>query len=445
MNGHLLCLCIDGLRPDVLGAYGNAQKHTPNFNRLSATSCLFDLAFHESPTLEAFYQSAWCGIHPAKLLMQDDSHPKKEALGHGNSDAVSFLNSVSKYQTCLITNDLALLKLESAKNFDRTIQIPVMDKNEFNAERLFATWRKVAEKGATFLEEQHRKGQPQDSPWLVWIHVGGLVEATQAYISDIAEQLAEQSLEEEPQESDASFQYTEEKSPAEMDTECDEDSLPLLPDEYYAMLASDMDDAMQPLLAVCDQAWFQESSTLLFAASRGVSLEEFRFRPTGIGSLFEETIHMPLWIRLPIFHEVMMHCNTLVTARDIHATITHLCCTQTPIDTSDTTVAVSLISFCSAGFSIDRGAIVLVNDLGELGIRTHDWYMKTIPSDKLMDSASIKQFVSQSGANESTSQILIHEALYSKPDDRWELNEVSSLREDVVEELQSLRNRLLLS
>ncbi|MBQ9126502.1 MAG: sulfatase-like hydrolase/transferase, partial [Thermoguttaceae bacterium] len=82
---NILCLAIDRLNADFLGAYGNAWVETPAFDALAAESVLFDSFFATSLDLETLYRAFWRGESPARVVAStDDETTTKESTEESN-------------------------------------------------------------------------------------------------------------------------------------------------------------------------------------------------------------------------------------------------------------------------------------------------------------------------------------------------------------------------
>ena len=75
---NILCLAIDRLNADFLGAYGNAWVETPAFDALAAESVLFDSFFATSLDLETLYRAFWRGESPARVVAATDDETTNE-------------------------------------------------------------------------------------------------------------------------------------------------------------------------------------------------------------------------------------------------------------------------------------------------------------------------------------------------------------------------------
>lgn len=77
---NILCLAVDRLNADFLGAYGNAWVETPAFDALAAESVVFDSFFATSLDLETLYRAFWRGESPARVVAPtDDETPNQKS------------------------------------------------------------------------------------------------------------------------------------------------------------------------------------------------------------------------------------------------------------------------------------------------------------------------------------------------------------------------------
>ncbi|MBQ2789930.1 MAG: sulfatase-like hydrolase/transferase [Thermoguttaceae bacterium] len=81
---NILCLAVDRLNADFLGAYGNAWIETPAFDALAAESVLFDSFFATSLDLETLYRAFWRGESPARVLASLDDESANETSDEPN-------------------------------------------------------------------------------------------------------------------------------------------------------------------------------------------------------------------------------------------------------------------------------------------------------------------------------------------------------------------------
>ncbi|MBR5758945.1 MAG: sulfatase-like hydrolase/transferase, partial [Thermoguttaceae bacterium] len=70
---NVLCLAVDRLNADFLGAYGNTWIESPAFNALASSSVLFDSYYATSLDLRALYRAFWRGESPATFRVDQNA------------------------------------------------------------------------------------------------------------------------------------------------------------------------------------------------------------------------------------------------------------------------------------------------------------------------------------------------------------------------------------
>ena len=105
-----IILNIAGLRPGMLGPFGNTWFETPNFNRLAADSILYQQCVAETLGYELGYQSMLTGQHPATLR------------GEGRIEFDSALPELPG-DSIFLTDRSSRPVAEIAHAFDRVIQV----------------------------------------------------------------------------------------------------------------------------------------------------------------------------------------------------------------------------------------------------------------------------------------------------------------------------------
>lgn len=102
-NRNAIVLVIDRIGANMLGAYGNTWFETDNFNRLAARSLLFEQVISSSPTLDSAYRDLWSATENAPDL------PRQ--IGESGANCV------------LLTDEPVVADLPLAAAFDRVIPI----------------------------------------------------------------------------------------------------------------------------------------------------------------------------------------------------------------------------------------------------------------------------------------------------------------------------------
>ncbi len=201
---NILCLAIDRLNADFLGAYGNAWIETPAFDALAAESVLFDSFFATSLDLETLYRAFWRGESPARVVASlDDETTNEESNGaettaNGSSDALNGAKP-DDFNAAAPPSIFRLLKEKGYRTFvvsdDETVALHPAVEDEFCDGRFFLGSPDAAlpaetleetqffrnfEELARFLaklEDDAKCAKEENggdaAPWFVWAHFSG--------------------------------------------------------------------------------------------------------------------------------------------------------------------------------------------------------------------------------------------------------------------------------
>ncbi|MBN1854809.1 MAG: sulfatase-like hydrolase/transferase [Pirellulales bacterium] len=358
---------------DVLTAYGNSEGETPALDRLASRSLIFDFAFCESPDVADFYRAAWNGVHPACAT-------RKNLLPFSLPNAVQGAG----YTTALITEDPFIASWNGAGSFDETILVPVAMDRASDAQVRSPGPGPLGLSSADWLTTHRGMGGGgiSDQPWFLWIHMGVLAHCWPDHRA---------------------------RDPVS-----------------YALDVEDLDADISFVLEALESTGTWDSTLLILAGCRGLSFGEHPPLGPVDRTLFEENIHIPLLMRAGNQYEIPARSAALVSVSDIGATIADWC--GLAISDSHWSCGHSLMPFLSSDLTPWRDALLLVNHVGEMGIRTNDWYLRS------MDAESKHPPLAEASAVVE---------LYSKPDDRWDTNEISARCGEIVEGLLALRGQLL--
>lgn len=207
---NILCLAIDRLNADFLGAYGNAWVETPAFDALAAESVLFDSFFATSLDLETLYRAFWRGESPARVVASLDDETtneesngaqttdaEAEATADGSNDALNDAKSVDfNAANAAPPSIFRLLKEKGYRTFvvsdDETVALHPAVEDEYCDGRFFLGSPDAAlpaetleetqffrnfEELARFLaklEDDAKRADGGDAaPWFVWAHFSG--------------------------------------------------------------------------------------------------------------------------------------------------------------------------------------------------------------------------------------------------------------------------------
>lgn len=196
---NILCLAVDRLNADFLGAYGNAWVETPAFDALAAESVVFDSFFATSLDLETLYRAFWRGESPARVLASLDDESANETSDEPN-DALNGANSGDfNAANAAPPSIFRLLKEKGYRTFvvsdDETVALHPAVEDEYCDGRFFLGSPDAAlpaetleetrffrnfEELARFLaklEDDAKCAKDENggdaAPWFVWAHFSG--------------------------------------------------------------------------------------------------------------------------------------------------------------------------------------------------------------------------------------------------------------------------------
>lgn len=363
---------VDRLGAGWLGPYGNTWIETPGFNRLASQSLMFETALSDSAELSTYYRSVWSGQH---AFAQSLDGP----------DSLCRLLGSTAVETHLLTDSQQLAGLPPAAEFDRLTEVPSMSIDS-NAETMGDTQlaRLFATAADAVLDSQE--------PFCLWVHATGLSGCWDAPL-ELREQFAE--------EDDPSAPGFVEVPDRRLDHGFDPDWLLGIQHACAGQVAL-LDACMEVLVDAIDASRVADNSLLIVTSPRGFPVGEHHRVGACDHALFGELIQVPLFCRFPEGKMATVRERGLIQPASLYDTLADwFDVLQRP--SSQWAHSFLLPSEESACFR-DRGFSVAA---GYQAVRTPGWFLCT------SDEEEHKLFV--------------------KPDDRREVNDVSSRREDVVE------------
>ncbi|MBR5243507.1 MAG: sulfatase-like hydrolase/transferase [Thermoguttaceae bacterium] len=196
---NILCLAVDRLNADFLGAYGNAWVETPAFDALAAESVLFDSFFATSLDLETLYRAFWRGESPARVVASADDKTADEAetLADEPNDALNDANRDDFNDADVAPPSIfRLLKETGYRTFvvsdDETVALHSAVEDEYCDGRFFLGAPDAALPAETLEETQFFRNFEElarflvkleddakcenggdAAPWFVWAHFSG--------------------------------------------------------------------------------------------------------------------------------------------------------------------------------------------------------------------------------------------------------------------------------
>jgi len=396
-----IVLVLDQLSASMLGPYGNTSVETANFNRLAAESVLFEFAFASSPKLTTAYDHWWGPKPLLPAIESSDLHDPAES-----SVSLTFPTRLSEagIETVLITDDLSISEHRSAE-FERVIYLESLVATastkaaENEAETGLAQFFAAA---TAWINEEFEPGM------LVWLHSQGLSGPW-----------------------DAPFAWREELCDEEDPLPPDFVAAPSLwldpdttdPDELLGLQIAAtaqvrlLDEFLGVLLDEIDRLPADCQPMFCLTSPRGCALGEHGLVGAG-AQLFNESVQIPLIIRpaqCPLTHQATRSSKLVQTKQLIPLLEQALIAnspvaaeSQTPVNPSSLATQELLSELNQVLPNREWESIVISSDEHE-SLQTHAW--------KLLRSK-------MGGAQ-----------LFAKPDDRFEVNDVSSRCPDVVEKM----------
>jgi arylsulfatase A-like enzyme len=372
---NAIVIVIDRLGSGFLGPYGNTWVETPTMNQLASDSVLFENAFADSNDLTRSYRSLWSGVH----AMIRNGRPEC---------SLAKLIERAGFHATLLTDDTGLLQHPLAEDFGEqvalaqpmTSQIPTSIEETCFAQFTLAAIERLAD---------------SSEPGLHWLHAQGMNGPWDAPLY-----LAEPFRDEDDPEPYSGI------VPPNFLLASDHD-----PDEVlsvmhaYAAQVSLIDMCIESLLDTIANHELADETLVIVTSLRGYPIGEHGRVGAGPHDLFGETLNVPLLIRPPNQPAGCMRLDALVQPTDLYATLAAW------FDVSDdapSTTGHDLLELTTDERAWSRQAVFATGD-GERAVRTPAWMLHI--------------------GEEQT------KSLYTKPDDRWEANEVGDRCGDVSEQL----------
>lgn len=374
-------LVVDRLNPGWLGPYGGTWFETPAWNRLAAESVLVEWMIAAGPDLGAAYHGWWHGA-PTGEAPRLPSLPEQVVAGGR--------------RTVLLTDDPAVAALPQVAAFSEAqlLQLPqpTVLADELETTRLMAFFQAAAD-----LVAQEREAG------LIWLHTQGLGGAWDAPYS-LRQQGADPDDPPPPDFVD----------PPELQLPPDYD-----PDELLGYLLAYggqialLDHGLGLLHQALDQAGLSSDALFAVTSPRGYPLGEHgRVGPCD-QPLYAELLHLPCLLRFPGQVHALTRLQTIVQPADLFALLHHPW-RHVLGDASASAAAAPTARriLDELESTVVRPQAACAQGPNQRAIRTPAWFLREV----------------EEGSER-------RQELFVKPDDRWEVNEISSRCREVVETL----------
>lgn len=382
---HAICLVIDGLRASALGTYGNTTYPTPAFDSLASRSLVAEWMIADSPTLAGFYEAAWSGEHKLRSLHRDNA----------NQSLFDRLQ-LSGIEADLLSDNPTVVELADKFSLGQphTFEQPEANRaREIEGTALGQFFAEAVEQ----LHDWHADSAKESS--LFWIHSSGMSGPW-----DAPQSLREQLLDDEDPPAPEFY-----AAPRELEASDDPDEL-LVYRTAYAAQVMVLDACLGAFLQSVEELYAEGEVLVTIAGSRGFALGEHGRIGCDRPSFFGEQIHLP-WLIYPGNNDTPLpRYGGISQPADIASTLLDWFNMTPEEDDSD---GISPISEVSGGEGQTRQLAVSAGANDRRAIRTPAWAM-----------------IAHQEADDSNSW-----ELFTKPDDRWESNDVSELCPEIVQEL----------
>jgi len=372
---NAICLVVDRLHAGCLGAYGNSWIETPALDRLASRSLVFDRSLVDSPQLERLYRSYWQGWH-ALAPAPPESRP-----------TLATLLREAGVSTALLTDEPQVARHPLAVDFDELIEIDPPWEPQIAGEIDQTHFARCFMQIIEWLTEAR-------GPYLLWCHLSGLgttwdapLRFRQAYweegdpppptLADVPERL-----------------LPEDHDPDEL----------LGITQSYAGQVTMLDACLGAMLEFVDGRAAGQETLLTLVSARGFPLGEHRRVGPCDDALFGELVHVPWMLRFPDAAGAAVRSPALVEPADLWATLLDWWRVE-GVPAAPTARSVMPIVRQECDALRDRLCVVAG---AQRAIHTPAWYLR---------SGDVPE-------------------LFAKPDDRWEVNNVTSRCQEAVEGLQ---------
>jgi arylsulfatase A-like enzyme len=386
-NRYAIVIAVDGLRASALGAYGNTWHPTPALDRLASESLVFDWLIADSPELAGFYRAAWFGIETPRDGVE------RELTQLGDVPSLARRLESAGIQAALTTDDQWVAEQADQLGFGevRGLEFPEPASADAVADTEFAQLFAVAADQIESWSAADADAATDAPPRLLWLHARGYHGAW-----DAPTELRQSLLDEEDP---PALEFV--APPTRLETN-DHDEL-LLHRSAYAAQTIVLDQCVGMLLETLDAAGLTDSTLVALVGCRGFALGEHGALGSGVRDLYGELTHIPLIVRRPGSDSVPPpRSSELVQPIDLLSSLLSWFNLA-----AEPGAGRNLLATDDAGIQPVREVAYASGAVGEIALRTHSWWMR--------QSESLGKDGDAAGSVE----------LFSKPDDRWEANEIA--------------------
>lgn len=462
---NILCLAIDRLNADFLGAYGNTWIESPAFDALAAESVLFDSYYATSLDLPTLYRAFWRGESPVDVR-KDEKAPEA-----GAPDSLFRALKEQGYRT-FVVSDSEEITLHDAVDSDYcderyylgapAAQEPVEQVEETKFFRNFEALARFIAK----LEDESELGE--SAPWFVWAHFSGWNNFWD-WSLERRERYREYEEDPEPYAGTTPPYFPDVQKTLGPDVDLEQIELRQSVVEAYAGGISVFDETLEGFARLLDERGVLSKTLFVVTGVRGFGTgapSALGVAPEGVepAPFYAEEVRVPLLIRLPDKTGATLRLSGLCEPRDLFETLNswptfvqeladpefwkierseispfagkwtldekpeaseHEDSETTPTEKLSDTPGQNLLSLLvdESGSARDCVRIAAVDaDSEERALVVKDWILKKIPNSE--DAAQLEHAPKT------------RKELFVLPDDRYCVNDVANRCLDIIEELE---------
>ncbi|MDO5308617.1 MAG: sulfatase-like hydrolase/transferase [Planctomycetia bacterium] len=167
---NILCITVDRLNVDFLGAYGNTWLETPAFDQLASEAVLCDSYFIDTVDLEALYSGLWRGTLASQLRLDVIEQQQRASLFRAMKEKGRRVYLVSDDENVALSSWVESEFCDDRLLLQRSVcEEPVDTIEQTQFYRNFEELAKLILK----LEDHSRL---EDAPWFIWAHFSSLNE-----------------------------------------------------------------------------------------------------------------------------------------------------------------------------------------------------------------------------------------------------------------------------
>ena len=315
---NVLCLAVDRLNADFIGAYGNAWIQTPSCDALAARSVTFDSYYGVSLDLTSLYRAFWRGVSPF-AFRADSTRDDGRSL---------FLELKEQGYRVYVVSDSEEIALSDLIEDDACEARFFIDVPETNApvEKLEdARFYRIFEELARFIAKlQDEKENGDERPIFIWAHFSGWNKSWDF-------PLDRREFYREDEEDPAPYDGVEPPFFADVDDSGDgktlnRDDLRQSVVEAYSGGVSTFDETLGGFVRLTQETGFLDETLFILTGARGVGFGA----PSALGvppdeksarPFYAEEVRLPLTIRLPKGIGASLRLPCLCEPRDLYETI----------------------------------------------------------------------------------------------------------------------------